>query len=110
MAHVVVKNKNSISIVVIDDEPDVLRIFESALTETGYDAKGFSSPEEALKFIRANRQSCSVVVSDVRIPGMNGFVLAREVRRTAPDIKIVLVSGFEINMPEYHRFSYNSSL
>jgi DNA-binding NtrC family response regulator len=99
----VVKDNDGITIVVIDDDPDILRVFESALIHAGYAAKGFSTPDKALEFIRANHESCPVVVSDVRMPGMNGFVLAREVRRIAPDTKIVLMTGFEINMSEYEK-------
>jgi DNA-binding NtrC family response regulator len=98
-----VKNKGAITIVVIDDEPEILLVFESALTRAGYNAKGFSSPDKALEFIKRNHESCPLVVSDVRMPRMNGFELARQVRRIAPDSRIVLVTGFEINMPEYER-------
>jgi DNA-binding NtrC family response regulator len=99
----VLKNKVGITIVVIDDEPDILRIFESSLIHAGYVVKAFSSPDKALAFFKANHESCPVVVSDVRMPGMNGFVLAREVRRIAPDTRIVLMTGFEINMSEYEK-------
>jgi DNA-binding NtrC family response regulator len=98
-----VKNKDGITIVIVDDEPDILQVLKSALTRAGYVARAFLDPYNALEFIRANHKTCHVIVSDVRMPSMNGFALAREVRGIAPSTRIVLMTGFEINMSEFKK-------
>jgi YesN/AraC family two-component response regulator len=46
---------------------------------------------------------CSLLISDVRMPGMNGFQLARKVKELNPNIKVILVSAFEINTEEFEK-------
>jgi CheY-like chemotaxis protein len=89
------------SILLIDDEPDILSIFKKSLEIAGHSTYGFMNPTAALAHFKENPTQYRVVVSDVRMPGMSGFELAREIRKLNPDIKIVLTSSFEISMKEF---------
>jgi len=69
----------ALRVVVIDDEPDAVLMLLTLLRNEGYDAKGFGSARAALRELRA--LDPDVVVSDVSMPYMNGWELARQIRQ-----------------------------
>jgi two-component system, cell cycle sensor histidine kinase and response regulator CckA len=86
---------------IVDDEPDIVAIVELALRSGGYEVGGFTSPEEAIEEIRRNSNDYALVISDVRMPGVSGFELARRVREARPGMPLVLMTAFEINKSEF---------
>jgi DNA-binding NtrC family response regulator len=72
-------------------------IFRQALRQHGFNVYGFTDPSLALEHFKANSQDYALVISDVRMPRMNGFELAANVRTIKPDAKIVLMSAFEVS-------------
>ena len=84
-------------IMVVDDEADILHIVLSYLRAWKFDVQGFTSPDEALKAFHENPSSYSLVLTDLRMPGMTGFELARSILQIRADIKIVLMTAFEID-------------
>jgi DNA-binding NtrC family response regulator len=91
------------SILIVDDEPDILTIFKKAVELAGYSTYGFVNPSAALEHFRQDPKAYQAVITDVRMPGMSGFDLAREIRRMNRDVKIILMSSFEISMPEFKK-------
>ena len=87
-------------VMIVDDEPDIVAIMELSLKDRGYDVGAFTIPGRAVEEIR-NDRNYALVISDVRMPEMNGFELARKVREARPDIPLVLMTAFEINKPEF---------
>jgi putative nucleotidyltransferase with HDIG domain len=77
-------------ILIIDDEPNVLSVLVSLL-ETDYNCTSAGSANEALWHLQRNR--FDVILSDVMMPGMNGFELMGEIHGADPDAVIVLISG-----------------
>lgn len=80
-------------LLVVDDEPLVLTAVARVL-RSRYDVRTLSCPVEALRCLTAG-ESFSVVLSDVIMPAMNGFELARRVAKTRPDLvgRIILMTG-----------------
>jgi CheY-like chemotaxis protein len=68
----------SLRVAVIDDEPDAVLMMLTLLRSEGYTATGFGSARSALRELRTFDPD--VVISDVSMPFMNGWELAREVR------------------------------
>ena len=91
------------SVLIVDDDPDILTIFKRSLESAGYSTYGFVNPSAALEHYKQNPQSYQIMMSDVRMPGMSGLELAQEVRKVSKDVKIVLMSSFEIGMPEFSK-------
>jgi signal transduction histidine kinase len=82
------------TVLVVEDDPDVLNIAVSGLVELGYDIKVASDAREALAILRTD-PSIDVLFSDVVMPGgMNGAQLASEAQRLRPDLKVLLTSGY----------------
>lgn len=89
------------TVLIVDDEPDVLAVFKKSLEMEGYFTYGFVNPTAALEHFRQNPHAYSIIVSDVRMPGMSGLELTREARKLNSDVKIVLMSSFEITKKEF---------
>ena len=78
-------------ILLIDDEPDILRHMKKALQNLGHTCDTFEDSLVALTHFSADKYD--VVISDVLMPAMNGYAVAKRVRMIAPDARILLVSG-----------------
>jgi DNA-binding NtrC family response regulator len=96
------KTKDTINtlIQVVDDEFDIVNVIRIYLQGRGLNALGFTDPLLALEHFKVNCKNYSLVISDIRMPGMNGFEYVRKVRDINPEIKVLLMSAFEINSAE----------
>ena len=79
-------------IFVVDDEPSVADFVAFLLGLHGYKAEKFYSPTKAL----AAATECvpHLLVSDFKMPGMDGLTLAKQVRLRNPDCKVLMMSGY----------------
>ena len=94
------KATNKMLIQVVDDELDILIVIKMYLQRVGLNVFGFTDPNLALEHFRINCKDYILVVSDIRMPGMNGFEFVRKVREISPAIKVLLMSAFEANSTE----------
>ena len=78
-------------IVVVDDEKIVRISLVDDLREQGFDVKDFESPASALKYIKSS--PVDVVLSDIRMPEMDGLTLLKNVRAIDPDIAVVMMTA-----------------
>ncbi|HKG41861.1 MAG TPA: response regulator, partial [Nitrososphaeraceae archaeon] len=85
---------------IVDDEFDILNVIKLYLQQAGLNVFGFTDPNLALEHFRINCKDYILVVSDIRMPGMNGFEFVRKVRKINPAIKVLLMSAFEVNSTE----------
>lgn len=82
------------TILVVDDEVDLLEIAVAYLVDMGYTALRATDGARALKIV-AEQKKIDLMVTDIIMPGgINGVELAQRVRQLAPEIKIVYSSGF----------------
>ncbi len=84
----------SARILVVDDEPHTRTFICDGLSALGIadDAVGVSTADEAIAEI--SRHVPDLVITDVRMPGLNGLDLARYLRQTYPATKVVVVTGY----------------
>jgi len=78
-------------ILVVDDHQAITETLGTILSFTGYAVHTATSPAEALAIIR--KEEISILLTDVRMPGMNGVELYREIRETQPDIIAFLMTA-----------------
>ncbi len=86
------------SILVLDDDLDIGNLFKLGLQRSlGSDVFVFANPLLALEHYKINSDKYGLVISDVRMPVMNGYEFVAKVKQINPDVKICLMSAFEIN-------------
>ena len=77
----------------VDDDDGSREAMARALARVGHEVHQFPAAEEALARVRAG-DPVDAVVSDVKMPGMDGFALLREVRSLRPDLAFLLVTAY----------------
>jgi len=86
-------------LVVIDDQPDAVLMLLTLLRHEGYEAHGFASAVAAMKEL--TRLQPDVVISDVSMPQMNGWELAREIRQVMGEQPTLIgISGHYTRGPD----------
>jgi two-component system C4-dicarboxylate transport response regulator DctD len=88
-------------VVVLDDDVESCRALSELLTAEGFQALSFASGEAAWSAIESRRIRPDAVVSDIRMPGLDGVAFLRRIRAHFPGIPVVLVSAF----PDDHIWS-----
>lgn len=86
-------NGNEI-ILLVEDEPSILKLAHTALKELGYLVLATSSPGEAIRMARENKAVIHLLMTDVVMPEMNGRALAEQIMTIFPDIKLLFMSGY----------------
>jgi signal transduction histidine kinase/CheY-like chemotaxis protein len=86
----------SLRCLVVDDEEAVAGVLGDMLDAIGHEATVVGSGEEAVKRFRA--EPFDVVMTDLAMPGLTGWEVAREVKDMAPGAWVVLVSGFGVEL------------
>jgi CheY-like chemotaxis protein len=80
------------TVLLVDDNRDGLLVRSSLLQELGYEVQSARNGEEGLKLFEAS--NFDVVVTDYRMPRMNGVELIQKIRKVNPNARIILLSGF----------------
>jgi DNA-binding NtrC family response regulator len=91
------------TIMVVDDEQDLLAITTKFLETEGYEVHAFNSAESAVQHVKDGCTTCTIVVSDIKMPGMSGFALVKRLKELLPKIKVILMSSFVIHKQEFEK-------
>jgi two-component system cell cycle sensor histidine kinase/response regulator CckA len=81
-------------VLLVEDEPPLLRLAARALRGAGYAVLTAGSAEEALDLLEAGAPAPLALVSDVVMPGLDGLTLAERLRARHPGLPVLLVSGY----------------
>jgi DNA-binding NtrC family response regulator len=79
-------------IMVIDDEKIVGDMAKLSLEQEGYDVETFLSGEAALERLR--EQKFDVVVTDLKMKGVDGMEILKTVKQLYPDVKVIMITAF----------------
>ncbi|HZE35673.1 MAG TPA: response regulator [Candidatus Eisenbacteria bacterium] len=88
------------TILVVDDEPEVLGMTSSILRAEGYTIVATGDPREALRIARSRQEPLDLLLTDVVMPGMNGRELAGRLRVFRPGIKVLFMSAYSTETVE----------
>ena len=80
----------------VEDEKDVLELFDDYLKSNGYNTISFDSPLKALEYFYQNIDNCSMVITDYKMPEMSGLDLLKKIREKDIDCKIktMIISAY----------------
>lgn len=91
-------NENVLQLVIIDDEPRVTKALEREIRikypSIDFSIHTFQDTGEGLKFVQTNQQTVFMVISDLRMPGMNGAELLERIRSFDNDIQTTLLTAY----------------
>ena len=85
------KAKHASAILIVDDERGMCTSLMAILQNSGYQAVYASSGKSALKYI--NQRKFDLIISDIHMPGLNGFELLKQFKITQPGIPVVMMTG-----------------
>jgi DNA-binding response OmpR family regulator len=79
-------------VLVVDDERDAADVFKIGLEQSGFEVDAYTTPSKVLSNFKVGYYN--IIISDVRMPEMNGFELCSELVKMDDKIKVFFVSGF----------------
>ena len=90
-------NKKIVS--VVDDDLNTTELFHVALSENidGISVVSFNDPVIALEHFAANKDAYVLVISDLRMPGLNGLELLKKVKNSNPKVRTILMSAYSFD-------------
>jgi DNA-binding response OmpR family regulator len=81
------------TILLVEDEPTVRQLFVTALSRAGYNVFEAQDGEEAVKLFDQHAGAIDLLLTDMRMPHMDGVELARQLRERKQALKLICISG-----------------
>lgn len=78
-------------ILLIDDEPDILRVLSLSLKTDGYDVATAQSGAEGLDVFK--KENPYIVITDIKMPGMDGIAVLEKIKGLEPDAEVIIITG-----------------
>lgn len=94
------------SIAIIDDDIDITDLFKDILEDDGYTVVAFTDSIAALNHIQDNPEEFGLVISDYRMPQMNGYELCTKLIEFNPNLKVILISAFDLLERDNAKFTF----
>ena len=85
------KSQSNGRILLVDDDPGLLRLLSIRLRAEGYDVEAVESAHDAL--VAANRSSPDLVITDLRMDKMDGIGLLKELQTRSPGLRVVIITA-----------------
>lgn len=79
-------------ILVVDDEQAVRDLLSKTLTMADYDVDTADDGPSAIERLRA--VAYDLLITDLKMPGMDGLAVIREARKLAPDLRVIIITGY----------------
>ena len=83
------------TVLVVDDEEDVVSLLKRMLCRAGYRVTASVGSRKALRLYQATPDAFDLVLTDMTMPGMTGYELAREIKAMTPDTPVILCTGYK---------------
>ncbi len=82
------------SIIIVDDDPDLINVYSEALKMNGYIVSSFTDPSLAYQHIKENPNRYSLVITDDKMPDRNGLFLGTKLLEINPKLNVIIMSDF----------------
>ncbi|NTU43166.1 MAG: response regulator [Nitrospirales bacterium] len=80
-------------ILVVDDEKNILKLYQTELMDVGYEVITAGSGKEAIEVFE--RESPDLVTLDIQMPGMDGIEVLRKLKELRKDVPIIMLTAFD---------------
>jgi DNA-binding NtrC family response regulator len=94
------------AIAIIDDEADLVYLFQEALENNGFKVCTFTDPIQAYNLIQKNPNDFGLILSDYRMPVMNGNELCTKLMRINSKFKVILMSAYDNIEDDISKFTF----
>jgi CheY-like chemotaxis protein len=85
------------SILLVDDERDIVNAVRRWLEADGFNVYGFADPVQALEYFQNNSNNVDLVLSDIRMRKLDGYELVKKIKAIRPQTKVVFMTALEFN-------------
>lgn len=99
----VFKNVHHDSILIVDDEIDIVHCIKRFLEDYGFHVSAFANPLLALKEFYSNFDSYNLIISDCNMKDMTGFEFSESAKERNPSIKVLLSSAQDTGNLEFRK-------
>jgi DNA-binding NtrC family response regulator len=83
------------TIAIIDDEADLVNLFQEALEKNGFKVCAFTDPIQAFNSLEKTIHEYGLILSDYRMPMLNGHELCTKLKQFNPELKVILMSAYD---------------
>jgi len=83
------------TVLVVDDEPDMLRLVEAILVEQGYEVIVAKGSDTAIRTFERLTRKPDLVLTDVVMPGMSGPMMIDHLLSIEPNLRVLFMSGYD---------------
>ncbi|HEU5445916.1 MAG TPA: response regulator [Nitrososphaeraceae archaeon] len=95
-------------VAIIDDESDIVNLFRDALSKIdGLSIFTFTDPMAALEHFKINKGAYALLISDLRMPGINGTDLIYKIKKESPLVRTLLMTAFEVDDKVFEEYVNN---
>lgn len=91
----------------VDDDIDITRLFHDVLCQNILEASvyAFNDPVSAIEHFTGNKGDYALIISDLRMPGLNGLELLKKVKAVNPKVRTILMSAYNFDEdPTYQQY------
>lgn len=81
------------TILLVDDQRDIVRFLHSSLQTLGHDLDIIDAPSGEEALLEASRKKIDLLIADYRLPGISGVELMRKVKARNPELKVIFITG-----------------
>ena len=98
-------SSNNRIVSVVDDDIYITKLFDVALRENidGISVFSFNDPIMAFQHFTENKENYALVISDLRMPGLNGLELLKKVKTSNPKVRTILMSAYNFEEEELYQ-------
>ena len=92
-------------VAIVDDERDITVLFHDALDMIkGISIFTFTDPVMAFEHFKINKEHYVLIISDFRMPGLNGMELLKKMKDANPSVRTILMTAFEVNDVNFREY------
>lgn len=87
-----------VNVLCVDDEEELVSAWVERLQMRGIDAEGVTNGHDAIQ--RIKEKPFDVVILDIKMPGISGFEIMKEIKSEKPDLPVILITGHQCHEEE----------